>query len=415
MIYLKKSTHKVYFTFLVDFLILLVFSIIGFIFIQAETQTKDNLYYKHYINQTHFKDVNYIKSNVFDTANYSTAYQLLAEKLIQYNDLQKNKNWENNIKITNEFKFGDTSTTLLSVRNKLFLLNDLKENNLLHRYDSSLYYGVKNFQLRYGLKPNGILTKQTVAELNRPLASLINTIQVNLTRRKLEQIHQEGDYVIVNLPAFYLHTYYNSEEINGYKVIIGKTTKKTQTKIFNDTIEYIVFCPYWNIPKGIITNEILPEIKKNQHFLKQNNMEVTNQQGHIIPSTNINWFKYTKKFPYLIRQKPGEKNALGKVKFLFPNRYTIYVHDTPEKKLFSKQNRAYSHGCIRIESPLNFAYYLLRKDKNYTKKKINSILQKGKETHIKLKNNVPIYITYYTAWVDAKGTLNFREDIYKKD
>lgn len=415
MNFLKKSTYKTFFTFLVDFLILLVFSVIGFVFIQAATFNRNKSNFKRHPKSTHYTEPNYIKSNPFDTLNYSREYMLLNQKFEEYNELLKNRKYNSNLNITNEFKFGDSSNMLVNVRNQLYLLGDIKETSQSILYDSSLFYGVKNFQNRHGLKPNGILTKQTLLQLNKPIEKLIQTIQLNLTRRKLEPPKNLEDYVVVNLPEFKLYTYFNSEETNSYKVIIGKTTKKNQTKIFNDTIEYLVFCPYWNIPKGIIIKEILPEIKKNKNFLHQNNMEVTTHQGEIIPSTRINWSIYTKNFPYAIRQRPGKKNALGKVKFLFPNPYSIYIHDTPEKKLFSKDIRTYSHGCIRIEYPLKFATYLLRKDKHYTPKKINQIINSGKQTYIKLKNKVPIYITYYTAWVDSSGKLNFRDDIYDRD
>ena len=415
MNYLKKSTYKTFFTFLVDFLILLFFIVIGFVFIQAETFNSNKSNFKKNSNTTHYTEPNYIKSNPFDTLNYSIEYMLLNQKLEEYNAILKNKKYNPNLNITNEFKFGDSSDILVNVKNQLYLLGDIKETSQSLLFDSSIFYGVKNFQIRYGLKPSGILTKQTFLQLNKPIEELIQTIQLNLTRRKLELPKNREDYVVVSLPEFKLHTYFNSEETSSYKVIIGKTTKKTQTKIFNDTIEYLVFCPYWNIPKGIIIKEILPEIKKNNNFLHKNDMEVTTQQGEIIPSTRINWSIYTKNFPYAIRQRPGKKNALGKVKFLFPNPYSIYIHDTPEKKLFSKEIRTYSHGCIRLETPLKLAFYLLRKDKHYTPKKINQIINAGKQTYIKLKNKVPIYITYYTAWVDSSGKLNFRDDIYDRD
>ena len=415
MNYLKKSTHKTFFTFLVDFLILLFFSIVGFVFIQAETFKSNKPFFKKHTNSKHYIESNYIKSNPFDSSNYSQEYQLLYQKLEEYNELLKNKRWDNIINTKKEFKIGDSSEILINVKNQLYLLGDIEVANQSKLFDSSLFYGVKNFQNRYGLKSNGILTKQTLLQLNRPIETLIKTIQLNLMRRKLELPKNLEDYVVVNLPEFKLHTYYNSEETCSYKVIIGKTTKKTQTKIFNDLIEFIVFCPYWSIPKGIIIKEILPEIKKNKNFLHQNNMEVTTQNGEIIPSTRINWSIYSKNFPYSIRQRPGDKNALGKVKFLFPNPYSIYVHDTPEKKLFSKEIRTFSHGCIRLETPLKLAFYLLRSDKNYSHQKINQIIKNGKQTYIKLKNKVPIYITYYTAWVDTSGKLNFRADIYDRD
>jgi murein L,D-transpeptidase YcbB/YkuD len=415
MNYLKKSTHKTFFTFLVDFLILLFFSFVGFVFIQAETFNSNKSNFKKHSNTAHYTESNYIKSNPFDSSNYSQEYQLLYQKLNEYNELLKNKRWDNIINTKNEFKIGDSSEILINVKNQLYLLGDIEVTNQSKLFDSSLFYGVKNFQNRYGLKSNGKLTKQTLLQLNRPIETLIKTIKLNLTRIKLELPKNLEDYVVVNLPEFKLHTYYYSEETSSYKVIIGKTTKKTQTKIFNDSIEYLVFCPYWNIPKGIIIKEILPEIKKNKNFLHQNNMEVTTHQGEIIPSTRINWSIYTKNFPYAIRQRPGKKNALGKVKFLFPNPYSIYIHDTPEKKLFSKETRTFSHGCIRVETPLKLAFYLLRYNKNYSQQKINQIVKNGKQTYIKLKNKVPIYITYYTTWVDSSGKLNFRYDIYDRD
>jgi len=165
-------------------------------------------------------------------------------------------------------------------------------------------------------------------------------------------------------------------------------------------LNQVVFSPYWNVPPSIVQKEILPEIEKNPNYLESQNMEVTGTDEDGLPE---------------IRQKPGEKNSLGKVKFLFPNSFNIYFHDTPAKELFNRSKRAYSHGCIRLAEPEKMAQYLLRNDPEWTPERISDAMNSGKEKFVKLKDPVPVFITYYTAWVDEYGKMNFREDIYGHD
>jgi L,D-transpeptidase YcbB len=180
-------------------------------------------------------------------------------------------------------------------------------------------------------------------------------------------------------------------------IVVGKAG--TRTVIFNDKLEHIVFSPYWNIPRSITRNEIVPAMNRNPNYLARNNMEITgNSNG--LP---------------VIRQKPGPNNSLGKVKFLFPNRYAIYFHDTPAKSLFERDQRAFSHGCIRVKEPHKLASYLLRDDNAWNDKEITHAMNRSSEKWVNLKKPVPVVISYFTAYVDEDGKLNFRDDIYGHD
>jgi murein L,D-transpeptidase YcbB/YkuD len=180
-------------------------------------------------------------------------------------------------------------------------------------------------------------------------------------------------------------------------IVVGKEANRTV--IFSDELKYVVFSPYWNIPRSIVRNEIVPAMNRSSSYLSRNNMEITgNSNG--LP---------------VIRQKPGKGNALGKVKFIFPNQYNIYFHDTPAKTLFSRQKRAFSHGCIRLEQPFELAKYLLRNDNEWTDNKIQTAMNQSSEKWVELEKPVPVFIVYFTSWVDQEGLLHFREDIYGHD
>jgi murein L,D-transpeptidase YcbB/YkuD len=181
------------------------------------------------------------------------------------------------------------------------------------------------------------------------------------------------------------------------KVVVGK--QGTNTTMFTGDLNQIVFSPYWNIPASIVKDEIMPAIKNNPNYLQKNHMEFV-KKNDSVPT---------------IRQMPGKDNPLGKVKFLFPNSYDIFFHDTPAKGLFEKSKRAYSHGCIRLEDAKKLAAYLLKDDPSWTSEKIDQAMNSGKEQFVRVKRSVPVVITYFTAWVDENGQLNFRDDVYQHD
>jgi murein L,D-transpeptidase YcbB/YkuD len=215
---------------------------------------------------------------------------------------------------------------------------------------------------------------------------------MNMERIRWVPAQPTTDYLVVNIPEFRLHVYERGQYQWSSSVVVG--TAANHTVIFTGNLRQIVFSPYWNVPPSILKNEILPAIARNPNYLARNNME---------------WYAGG------VRQKPGPGNALGKVKFLFPNNYKIYLHDTPSKSLFSEQRRTFSHGCIRVSEPTKLAQFVLRNDENWDSVKIVKAMNAGKEQFYSVKDPIPVYIVYFTAWVDRDGKLNFRDDVYGHD
>jgi L,D-transpeptidase YcbB len=215
---------------------------------------------------------------------------------------------------------------------------------------------------------------------------------VNMERCRWVPAALTGDYFIINIPAFELFAFEKDSVVFTMKVVVGQEVHKTV--IFNGDLKYVVFSPYWNVPPDIMNREILPAIRKNPSYLAKHDMEWNGK---------------------VLRQKPGPQNPLGRVKFLFPNSYNIYLHDSPAKILFNKDSRAFIHGCIRLAEPKKMALYLLRNNPQWTEEKIDAAMNSGKEQWVTLKDPVPVYIAYLTAWVGRDGKLNLRNDIYHRD
>ncbi len=338
-------------------------------------------------------------------------YSKLKEKLRLYRDIQKKGGFPI-IKMEEEFLTKtETDSVLLKVKTRLFLSGDLKveERNIL--YTMELANAISNFQLRVGLPENGKLDFKTIAELNKTVDFRIKQMLINLERLRWVPVEIENDYLLVNIPEYKLHVFENKKLLWQTNVVVGKAAK--QTSIFKGNISKIILNPYWNVPTSIANKEILPKLKRNRNYLTRNNMEVV-AGGKVINSASINWNKYSR-IPYEVRQKPGNDNSLGKMKFLFPNSYSIYLHDTPAKELFDRNKRDFSHGCIRVENPKKLAMYLLKNDKIWSLENVDKVLETSIETAISILPNIPVYITYFTAWVDINGNLNFRNDIYNLD
>jgi murein L,D-transpeptidase YcbB/YkuD len=237
----------------------------------------------------------------------------------------------------------------------------------------------------------------TIQSLNVPVEKRIEQLVLNMNRMLWTPQIKDSNLIQVNIPEYMLYVHADSGKAMDMQVIVGRGG--TNTMMFNGDLNQIVFSPYWNVPESIVRDEIMPKMKNNPNYLKSENMEIVNQKDSI-PE---------------IRQLPGAKNSLGRVKFLFPNNYDIYLHDTPDKNLFARKDRALSHGCIRVAKPEELAAYLLRGQSEWTPEKIREAMNSGKEQTVKLNNPVPVAITYYTAWVDRNGQLNFRDDVYKHD
>jgi murein L,D-transpeptidase YcbB/YkuD len=245
-----------------------------------------------------------------------------------------------------------------------------------------------------GISADFFITARLVSSLNVPLKDRIKSIIFNMERCRWisSDFYQAEEYIFINIPSYEMNYFKDRKKILNSKVVVGKVMN--QTVIFSGMLQYVVFSPYWNVPKSIIDKEIMPAIKKNKNYLAQHNMEWNDGN---------------------IRQKPGPKNSLGLVKFLFPNSNSIYLHDTPSKSLFKEEKRAFSHGCIRLEKPIELAYLLVKDDKNWTMEKLNDAFHSKKEIWYTLKKKIPVYIGYFTAWVNDSDEVQFYDDVYARD
>ena len=328
---------------------------------------------------------------------FNSQYKKLQNQLHYYYAIQKLFPTDSLVLDNNILQVGDSSNIIPSLKKRLYLLEDLAINDNTNIFDSSLLFAIYQIQKRYGLPISSNINNSFIQILNKPISRLIQQILINLERARWLPQEKDSNYFLVNIPEFTLHVFDNAVNTWDMNVIVGKAA--TSTVIFSGNLKYIVFSPYWILPNNIVKNEILPNFKKDQNYLEKNNME---QYG------NSNGLP-------MIRQKSGPKNALGLVKFLFPNSYEIYFHDTPNKNYFSSTNRSLSHGCIRLSEPKKLASYLLRNDTSYTENKIDSLMNLPKEKWIGLPKAIPVFIVYFTTWVDKNGLLNFRNDIYGHD
>lgn len=284
-------------------------------------------------------------------------------------------------------------------------------------YDEGLAEVVEHFQKRHGLDVDGVAGPATIAEMSHSVEHRIQQIITNMERWRWLPDDLGKRHVFVNQAAFNLHIRNEGKITDQRKVIVGKEFHKTP--IFSDRIRYAEFNPTWTVPPSIAGRSILPKLKQNPGYLDANGFQLYTswKSGSPIMSPfSVNWSSVNpKRFPYRIVQGPGEKNALGQVKFMFPNKHAIYLHDTPQRGLFSKARRAFSSGCIRVFKPLEFAQKLFNESGNLPKSKMQSILQSRKTTRVNLKQSVPVHLTYFTVWVNEDGVPSFYEDIYARD
>ncbi|MGK7391146.1 MAG: L,D-transpeptidase family protein [Candidatus Cyclobacteriaceae bacterium M2_1C_046] len=343
-------------------------------------------------------------------------YEKLKEYLIRYREIADKGGW-NEYKMEKELQLGDTGTAVVKLKKRLAAEGFSVENPENGNFNQSLKKKIQTYQMLHGIEISGKTDDATRTELNKPVEEVIKNIVFNMER--MRWIHGPfGDhYVLVNIPAFQMSVIKDNKVQLQMKAIVGETVNKTP--IFNDTIEYIVFSPEWNVPRSIAINEMLPLIKKNPYYLTSKGFKLYpdwNQDSRPISPGSVNWEEVTpENFNFRIVEAPGPRNSLGKVKFIFPNSKSIYLHDTPADYLFSENVRNFSHGCIRLEKPKDFAMYLLA-DKGMTDKEVEENMNRPEPKTILLNEKIPVYIVYWTAWVDEKsGLLNLRDDVYFYD
>lgn len=344
-----------------------------------------------------------------------TIYRKGREVIRTLTELEKQNSldWKG-IKVDKSIKVGDSHNAIPAIRERLLFWGHLKPYGFSDAklYDSTLFLAVKSFQSKNGMEPDGAIGKNTAAGLNASPALLLDKAAINMERlRWLPDTVREAEFILVNIANFQLDYLKNLDTLFSAKVIVGK--QYHQSPIFSAQMSYIVFSPYWNIPPSIAKSEIIPSVRKNPNYLQEKNMEVVTGSGKIVDPATINWS--SKSFPYMIRQKPGGNNSLGLVKFMFPNSHSVYIHDTPSRSLFEKEDRAMSHGCIRLQNPSKFAQILLSEDSSWTPEKIDQAMHQSKEQIVSLPRKIPVILVYLTFWADSKGQPNFRQDIYDRD
>ena len=280
-------------------------------------------------------------------------------------------------------------------------------------YDEELAEAVKRFQREHGLDDDGVVGKQTLFQLNIPVEDRVRQIILSMERWRWMPEDLGKHYIMVNIAGFQLERVRNQVRKEKMRVVVG--TPFHQTPVFSRPMSYVELNPYWNVPKSIVVNEELPKLKKNPGARAAKGFEAV-VDGKPVPVTKINWSQYSSaNLPLRLRQKPGNGNALGRVKFMFPNPFNVYMHDTPARGLFGRTNRAFPHGCIRLARPIDLAEQVLASVPGWSRKKIESVVTTKERTVVSLSQPLDVHITYSTAWLDEQGRVNFRPDLYGRD
>jgi L,D-transpeptidase YcbB len=317
-------------------------------------------------------------------------------------------------------KAGSTYSGMGALAARLQRLGDLPQNatiaSLPNIYGGPVVAAVADFQQRHGLKPVGELTQETYDQLTTPFARRVAQLQLTLERWRWLPARMESPLIVVNIPEFRLRAYEDHRVAVTMRAIVGEASDH-QTPVFADRIEAIVFRPYWNVPESIEKMELIAEIKRHPHYLLKHQMQVVDGRGQVVTADLVTatTLRRLQAGKLMIRQQPGPANALGLVKFVFPNQYSIYMHGTPETGLFARARRDLSHGCIRLENPSVLATWVLRGDSDWTAARVKAAMEAKDSIEVKLPRSIPILILYGTALVEENGKVNFFNDIYGFD
>ncbi len=346
-------------------------------------------------------------------------YRQLRGQLVRYQQIQQQGGWPQ-VEASPLYRPGQSGAAIAALRKRLTLSGELSNGGGADStlFDDALMQAIKNFQERHGLTPNGKVDNATLEALNVPVSGRIAQINLNLERLRWLPDELGKEYLMVNVPAFDLKIVKNNREDLRMRVVVGK--ELNLTPIFRDTMEYIVFSPDWTVPRSIATKEILPIAQQNPDYLLTHNYQLYDswdaRDTMALDPLTIDWASLSEdNFSYRVVQGPGAGNALGAVKFMFPNKMDIYLHDTPADHLFNRTERAFSHGCVRVEKPKELAKYLLRDSGKWNEEAITEAMQQDKPKNVKLPRKLPVYLVYFTAYVDENGRLNFRNDVYNHD
>ncbi|MEO0936639.1 MAG: L,D-transpeptidase family protein [Pseudomonadota bacterium] len=312
----------------------------------------------------------------------------------------------------NALKPGASGQAVIALRNRLMAQGYLARTSS-RTYDAALEAAVQRFQTAHGLEADGVAGPGTITEMNISAAQRLRSVVVAMERERWINQDRGARHILVNIPDFSARVMDNGTETFRTRSVVGARTEDRPTPEFSDVMEHMVINPSWYVPRSIIVGEYLPRLRANPGAVSH--LQITDSRGRVV-SRNRSFASYTERtFPFSMRQPPGPKNALGLVKFMFPNKHNIYLHDTPAKNLFGREVRAYSHGCVRLAEPFEFAYALLAAQEDDPKAFFQTKLRSGQETYVYLDDPVPVHLIYRTAFTKPKGGLEFRRDVYGRD
>ncbi len=345
-------------------------------------------------------------------------YGRLKEALRHYRELRASGGWPA-VSEGPMLRRGDTGPRVTELRARLAaggdVVSGLGEGEGI--FDEEVEQAVIRFQQRHGLDADGAVGEQTLAALNVPAEEREKQIRVNLERLRWLPSDLGNRHIMVNVAGFSLHVIEGGETLMGMRAIVGRPYR--QTPSFSGKLTHLVFSPYWHIPRSIAVKDLLPKIQKDRRFLAREKIRVFLGWGKAerqINPAKVKWQQLSENnFPYHLRQDPGPLNSLGRIKFMLPNGFNVYIHDTPSRELFNRAARGFSSGCIRIDSPVELAEYLLRDDPSWTAETILEAMEQPRERTVRLSQPIPVHFLYMTAWVDTEGVLQFRDDIYSRD
>jgi L,D-transpeptidase YcbB len=373
----------------------------------------------------------FLKDNVAATADVAgvleqvepsyPGYKRTIQALQTYIELAKKDDGEQLPVVKKAVAPGDAYSGVPRLTRLLRLVGDLPANANVPPdqtiYEGALVDAVKGFQRRLGRDPNGRLDAQTLADLNVPLSQRVRQMQLTLERWRWLPVSYEHSPIVANIPEFRLRAYDNNFKIGvTMNVVVGKAYGH-DTPVFSDTMEYVVFRPYWEVPYSITKAEMIPHILRDPNYLGEKGLEVVDSKQNVVTSGSVSpeVLSQLRAGKLFVRQKPGPKNALGLVKFLFPNSYNVYMHDTPATEFFAKSRRDFSHGCIRLERPADLAAWVLRDNPGWTPERIRSAMNGTTTQQVNLAHPIPVLIVYATVIVLEDGVVHFYDDIYGHD
>ncbi len=314
---------------------------------------------------------------------------------------------------------GDRGERIALMRQRLIQTGDLEDSDVdePERFDRALDGAVRAFQTRHGLEVDGLVGRNTLAVMNIPAEHRVRQIMVNMERWRWMPSDLGERYILVNIAGFEMIVVEQGETVIRQRVIVGRDYR--QTPVFSGRMTYLVLNPFWEVPNSIAVRDLLPQLRRDPAYFDRMGFQLFQGWGagqQQIDASTVDWHALSAaRFPYRFRQQPGPLNALGTVKFMFPNQYAVYLHDTPSRDLFQRADRAFSSGCIRVERPGELTEYLLADSSRWTPAAVRSALDSRREQTITLPRPIPVHLQYMTAWVDREGVVHLRNDLYNRD